>query len=66
MQERIEALKEVNKMLRKVKSWKDGKRTMVNVHLKNSTNLQGVKFEARAVWGSPDPVVRDRAAKRSE
>jgi len=50
MQEQIDALKEVNKMLRKVKSWKNGKRTMVNVE-SNSTNYQNARVPARDYWG---------------
>jgi hypothetical protein len=62
-QDQIDALKEANKMLRKVKSWKNGKRTMVNVESINSKNFRNIRVEARNVWGSPDAVVRDRAVK---
>ena len=62
MQDQIDALKEVNKMLRKVDCWKNGKRTMVNVE-SNSTNYQNARVPARDYWGNPNPVVRDRAVK---
>tara|TARA_B110000495_G_scaffold128444_1_gene111763 strand:- start:569 stop:790 length:222 start_codon:yes stop_codon:yes gene_type:complete len=62
-QDQIDALKEANKMLRKVKAWKNGKRTMVGFESINSKNFRNIRVEARNVWGSPDAVVRDRAVK---
>jgi hypothetical protein len=58
--EQMNALKEVNKMLRKVKSWKKGRRTMVNVESPNSTNFRNIRVEAKLAWGSPDAVKREK------
>lgn len=63
-QDRIDALKEANKMLRKVKHWKNGKRTMVGVHTNHNKNMVGMRVEARTVWGSPDAPVRDHTSKK--
>jgi hypothetical protein len=50
----IDELYEVNKMLRKVKSWSKGKRVMVNVNTSSMPkNALNNKYEAKSIWGKP-------------
>jgi len=58
-----EELKYANKMLRKVKAWKQGKRTLVS----SSTDLKhmmGFKIPARDAWGDPNAKVSSGKPKK--
>jgi hypothetical protein len=52
----MEELKYANKLLRKVKLWKKGKRTLVDSGAQ-AKNMEGFRMPARDVWGDPNAKI---------